>query len=328
MKKNKKDHYIVTGAAGFIGFFLCKKLLSDKNKVIIGLDSLNNYYSIQLKKDRLKILKKYKNFKFIKDNLLNIKNLKKKVGKIKINKIFHLAAQAGVRHSINKPGDYLDNNIRATFNILELTKQLKISQLLLASTSSVYGNPITKSINENHRSDKPIQFYAASKKSCELMAYAYHKVYRINIFVLRFFTVYGPWGRPDMALFKFVKNIMKNKPIKIYNQGKHSRNFTYVDDVVDAVVKISKKKVKNFFSIINIGNSKNINLLKFIKEIENVLGIKANKIFLPLQKGDVPNIKANVSKLQKFFNYKINTSISYGIKKFVDWYKSYHRIKY
>jgi UDP-glucuronate 4-epimerase len=327
MKKNKKKYYLVTGAAGFIGFSLCRKLLLDPKKNIIGLDSLNKYYSPSLKKNRLKILKKYKNFRFIKDNLLSIKNLKRKIGKIKIKEVFHLAAQAGVRHSIDKPRDYLDNNIIATYNILELIKQLKISHLVLASTSSVYGDSINTFINENHETNKPIQFYAATKKSCELMSHAYHKIYGFKCTVVRFFTVYGPWGRPDMALFKFVKNIIKKKPISIFNQGKHSRNFTYIDDVVSALIKISEKKDKKNYNVINIGNNKTIKLIDFIKEVEIILGTKAKKIFLPLQKGDVPNVRADVSKLEKYFNYKINTDISYGIRKFVDWYKEYYRIK-
>ena len=262
---------LVTGSAGFIGFHLCKKLLSNSKNSIIGIDNLNKYYDVNLKKDRIKILNKYKNFSFKKIDLKNLIELKKIFEKYKINYVVHLAAQAGVRHSIKKPRLYFKNNLEAFFNILDLSKDFKVKHFIFASTSSVYGENTKFPLKESYDTNKPISFYAASKKSNEVMAHSYSYIYNLPCTGLRFFTVYGPYGRPDMALFKFTKSIIENKNVELFNNGNHLRDFTYVGDIVDGIFSLIKKPFKSRipFKIFNIGNGKSKKLLEYLKEIEN-----------------------------------------------------------
>ena len=317
-----KKIYLITGSAGFIGFHLSKKILSKGFKVI-GVDNLNNYYDIQLKKKRNLILKKNKNYIFEKIDIKNYKNLESVFKKYKIYKVIHLAAQAGVRYSLKNPRSYIDNNISGFFNILEISKNYRVKKFIYASTSSIYGLQKKFPLKENFNTDNPIQLYAATKKSNELMATSYSYLYKMDTVGLRFFTVYGPWGRPDMALFKFTKNIIKGKPIEVFNKGKHERDFTYVDDIVEGIIKIVFSKKNKFGSqIFNIGNGKKIKLLKYIQLIEKNLKKKAQKKFLPLQKGDVFKTHSDTRLIKKHYNYKPTTDVNHGVKKFIEWYIS------
>tara|TARA_B100001057_G_scaffold490276_1_gene578205 strand:- start:3414 stop:4427 length:1014 start_codon:yes stop_codon:yes gene_type:complete len=334
---------LITGAAGFIGFHTALSLIKKKNR-IIGIDNLNNYYDVGLKKDRLKILNKHKNnFKFFKIDLTENKKLRKIIKENKIDKVINLAAQAGVRYSLKNPRDYLNSNIVGFFNLIEACKDYKVKRLIFASTSSVYGNNIEIPFKEIHTADHPIQFYAVTKRSNELIAHAYSSLYKIETVGLRFFTVYGPWGRPDMALFKFVKNIIKKKKIEIYNFGNHVRDFTYIDDIVAGIVlatfseKIFTKKFQLYnnltpdlgickFKILNIGSGKQTKLKTYIKIIEKELKIKAIKKYLPLQKGDIQETLSNINNLKKL-GYDPKTNPENGIKKFIKWYKEYYKIK-
>lgn len=317
---------LITGCAGFIGFHLSQFYLK-KNFKILGIDNINDYYDQKLKTDRIKLLNKLgkKNFIFCKKDLRNKKVLKNLFKKHKIKEIFHLAAQAGVRHSLKKPEDYISNNINSFLNILELSREYKIKKIFYASTSSVYGLNKHNSINEFSDTNKPIQFYAVTKKTNELMAYAYNKLYNLKLIGLRFFTIYGPWGRPDMALFKFTKNILQNKKINVHNFGKHSRNFTYIDDAVLAIDAIYKHNDKKF-DIYNIASPKSVQLKNYIEKIENYLGIKSIQNKIPLQKGDVEKVSANISKLNKIYKPKKITNVDVGIKKFIDWYRNYYNV--
>jgi len=333
---------LVTGAAGFIGFHVVKELLKNKNNKIIGIDNLNNYYDPTLKLKRVNILDKHKNFFFKKLDIVDKKKLILFIKNRKINYIIHLAAQAGVRHSLKFPQEYVNSNILGFFNILEVSKLIKVKHLLFASTSSVYGLNNNLPFNENEITDHPIQFYAATKKSNEIMAHSYSYLYNIPMTACRFFTVYGPWGRPDMALFKFTKNILNNKEIEIYNFGNHSRDFTYCDDLAIIVKKLIlkiPKKNKNFnkknpesgssiapFRIFNISSGKKVKLLSFVKEIEKQLGIKAKLRFKKLQTGDIIDTLSSRLKLGKYINLTKITDYKFGIKKFISWYKVYNNI--
>ena len=317
-----KKIYLVTGSAGFIGFHLSKKIL-EKGFKVIGIDNLNNYYDVQLKKKRNHILKKKKNYIFKKIDIKNYKNLETVFKKYKIFKVIHLAAQAGVRYSLKNPRSYIDNNINGFFNILEISKNYRVKKFVYASTSSIYGLQKKFPLKENFNTDNPIQLYAATKKSNELMATSYSYLYKMDTVGLRFFTVYGPWGRPDMALFKFTKNIIKGRSIEVFNKGKHERDFTYVDDIVDGIIKIVFSKKNKFGSqIFNIGNGKKIKLLKYIQLIEKNLKKKARKKLLPLQKGDVFKTHSNTRLIKKHYNYNPKTSVNDGVKKFIEWYIS------
>ena len=329
---------IVTGSSGFIGFHVSKKLLESGNKVH-GLDSMNNYYDVNLKKARLKILKKYKNFSFSKTKIENKKNLDKAFKKFKPAIVIHLAAQAGVRYSIEKPRVYLDSNITGTYNVIEISKKLNVKHLIMASSSSVYGANKKIPFKEIDKTETQMSIYAATKKSNESMAHAYSNIWKVPITMVRFFTVYGPWGRPDMALFKFTKGILNNKKIDIYNNGKMYRDFTYIDDIVSGI-NLLIKKVPNTkqlgrykddslspiapFRILNIGNTKKVYLLDFIKEIEKVLGKKAKRNYMPLQKGDVKQTLSNTNLLKKITRYNPKTNFKTGIRKFLDWYLEYY----
>tara|TARA_Y100000590_G_C15639110_1_gene984230 strand:- start:95 stop:1090 length:996 start_codon:yes stop_codon:yes gene_type:complete len=328
---------LITGSAGFIGFHLCNFLLKKKLEVY-GLDNLNKYYDVELKKKRLEILKKYKNFKFFKIDLSNKIALFKAFKKIKIDYVINLAAQAGVRYSISNPDDYLKSNLVGFCNLLNLLKTKKVKHFLFASTSSVYGINKSAAFKEEYPAVFPIQFYAATKRSNELIAHSYSYIYKIPSTALRFFTVYGPWGRPDMALFKFTKNILNKKKIEVFNNGNHIRDFTYIDDVVKSVYltikKIPKKKNKISFSdsnyapftILNIGGGRKVQLMNFIKEIESNLSIKAKIKFLPLQKGDVLQTSCDINKIKNYIRFVPKTDYKIGIKKFIEWYRSYYNI--
>lgn len=319
---------LVTGCAGFIGFHLSKKLI-ENNYQTYGIDNLNNYYDVKLKKDRLKILKKNKKFFFYKINIFNKKNVLNNFKKNKYDIVINLAAQAGVRHSIRNPKDYLDSNIIGFFNILEASRSIKTKHLLFASSSSVYGPTKQFPLKENYNTDFPLSFYAASKKANEILAFSYNQIYKMKITGLRFFTVYGPYGRPDMALFRFTKNIINSKKIEVYNNGNHSRDFTYIDDVVNYVYSLAVKKYKDKknFNIFNIGSSKPYKLLKFIEIIEKKLNKRAIKVFKPKQTGDVEKTFSDSSNIKKIIKLNKITPIERGIENFINWYKDYYSIK-
>ena len=321
---------LVTGCCGFIGFHLTKKLLEKKNNVIFGVDNLNSYYDVKLKKNRLKILSTNKNFKFYKIDITNNNNLNKIFKKNKFKIVINLAAQAGVRFSIENPKAYFNSNIVGFFNVLDLCKNYKIRHLIYASSSSVYGSTKKFPLNENMNTDKPLSFYASTKKSNEVMAYSYSSIFGLRTTGLRFFTVYGPYGRPDMSLFKFVKNILLDKSIKVFNKGIHQRDFTYIDDVVKYVEHLIFKKYdkldkKNIpFNIYNVGNGKTVSLQNFIKIIQHNLDKKAKIQKYPLQKGDILKTHSDVGKINKLIKFK-KTDIKTGVVKFIKWYKEYYR---
>ena len=322
------QYIIVTGAAGFIGFHLSKALLK-KGKKVIGIDNLNSYYDVRLKKQRLEILKKNSNFHFKK---IDISNGKKLIGlkkKYKIIKIFHLAAQAGVRYSLKNPEAYTKTNLIGFSNILQLSREAKIKKLIFASTSSVYGANKLSPFAEDHNTDQPIQYYAATKKSNEVMAYSYSSIYGMKNTALRFFTLYGEFGRPDMAIFKFTDSISKNKKIELFNNGNHLRDFTHIDTFLLLVEKLIMKpgKKKNPFNVFNIGNGKSEKLIKFINLIEKNLKKKSKIIKKPLQRGDVIKTHSSVDKIIKYLllkNKPITKDLKQGIKEYVNWYKSYY----
>ena len=333
-----KSKIYITGSSGFIGFHTAKRLLNKGIKVH-GFDSMNTYYDLKLKKDRLNILKKYKNFSFTKGLLENEKVLSNSISKFKPSIIIHLAAQAGVRFSLESPKNYLNSNIVGTFNILKNAHKFNIKHLIIGSSSSVYGANKKIPFQEIDKADHQVSFYAATKKSTESLAHSYSSLWKIPVTMLRFFTVYGPWGRPDMAYFKFTKKILEGKRIDIFNKGKMYRDYTYIDDIVTGVCKLINKapslnkkiKFKNDslspvapYRILNIGNTKKILLLDFIKSLEKELKVKAKKRYLPMQKGDVYSTLSNSHLLKKITGYNPKTSYKTGIKKFVDWYLDYY----
>jgi len=330
---------LITGSSGFIGFHLSKKLL-DKGHKIHGYDSMNNYYDVRLKKARYKILKKYKNFSFTRNKLENKKSLKKVFNKFKPSIVIHLAAQAGVRFSIDNPNIYLNSNILGTFNIIEIANKIKVKHLIIGSSSSVYGANKKIPFQELDKTDHQVSFYAATKKSTESLAHSYSSLWKLPITMLRFFTVYGPWGRPDMAYFKFTKKILSQKKIDIYNKGKMFRDYTYIDDIVDGIFKLLNKapsykqinKYKNDslspvapFRILNIGNTKKVSLINFINNLEKELDKKAKKNYLPMQKGDVHSTLSDSSLLKKIAGYNPKTDYKIGIRKFIKWYLNYYK---
>ena len=320
------DKILITGCAGFIGFHISKVLLK-QNKKIFGIDNLNNYYDVKLKKERLKILEKNKKFKFYKIDIFNKKILFENFKKEKYSHIIHLAAQAGVRYSIKFPEQYVRTNLVGFFNILEASKKINVKHLIFSSSSSVYGQSNLFPLKENFNTDQPASFYAATKKSNEVMGYSYSSLHRLPLTVLRLFTVYGPFGRPDMSLFDFVKRIINNKKIHLYNKGNHQRDFTYIDDVVHAIQKIVKKppREKIPFRILNLASGKPINLIYYLNTIEKNLQLKARKKFLELQKGDVIKTHASLKKIRKLLNYKPKTDVKIGIKKYIDWYRNFSK---
>ena len=334
---------LVTGSAGFIGFHICKKLIQENHNVI-GIDNLNGYYDINLKKSRLSFLEeissKDRKFSFEQIDIENKNELISIFNNYKPKKVINLAAQAGVRYSIENPDAYIQSNIIGFYNILEACRFHNIEHLIYASSSSVYGGNTNFPFSESHGVDHPVSLYAATKKSNEIMAHSYSSLYGIPATGLRFFTVYGPWGRPDMALFLFTKSIKEGKPIKIFNKGKMVRDFTYIDDITESIYRLLKKDPspdENFdkyfpnpatswvsHRIFNIGNSNPVPLMDYICAIEEALGIESQKIFLPMQKGDVEVTAANTSKLEEWIKYKPNTSVKEGVSKFVKWYNNFY----
>ena len=326
---------LVTGAAGFIGYFLSKRLLEAGHKVY-GIDNINNYYSTDLKFARLEELginradaelydnqclsNVYPKFSFYRVDIANANALGRVFKKHTIDKVCHLAAQAGVRYSIENPSVYIQSNLVGFGNILEEVRHAGIEHLIYASSSSVYGELKEVPFNTNQKVDHPISLYAATKKANELMAHTYSHLYNINTTGLRFFTVYGPMGRPDMAYYLFTKDILTDKPIKVFNNGEMQRDFTYIDDIVEALVRIIENEPKDKYKIYNIGNHKPEKLGDFIATLEKHLGKTAKKEFLPLQPGDVSQTSAEVSDLIKDYAFSPNTSIEEGLKRFVHWY--------
>ena len=320
---------LVTGAAGFMGYHVVKKLLDYKNDVV-GIDNFNDYYDVKLKKARYSQLKKIKtkNLNFYKIDLQNETKLNNLFKKHKFDFVINLAAQAGVRYSLSNPDSYLNSNIIGFYNLLKLSVKYKIKHLIGASSSSVYGEQ-TNNTKEEDNTDKPLQFYAATKKSNELMAHSFSNIYKIPITMIRFFTVYGPWGRPDMMLYKFTDLITKNKKIPFYNKGHHYRDFTYIDDTVDGILlsvkkipKINKNK-KVPFEVYNLANSKQVYLREFLSELEKQLKIKVKIMNLKKQNGDVFRTSANISKAKKNLGYNPKTGYKEGITQFLKWYKKY-----
>ena len=332
---------LVTGSAGFIGSMFSIKLL-ERGDEVVGIDNHNNYYDPKIKDDRLKLLKKYENYKHYKIDLNDYEKLSEIFKTFKFNKVVNLAAQAGVRYSIKNPLVYINSNILGFSHILENCRHNKVEHLVYASTSSVYGANTKMPFSEHDSVNHPLSLYAASKLSNELMAHSYSYLYKIPTTGLRFFTVYGPWGRPDMALFKFTKAIIEGKSIDVFNNGNHTRDFTYIDDIVNGVIKtlddtatINPKWNSNQpdpatskapWRIYNIGNSNPVKLMEYISALEKILNKKAKINFLPLQKGDVPDTYANVDNLIQKFNYKPSTSVIDGVSKFINWYKDYYKI--
>ena len=335
------DKILITGAAGFIGFHLTTLLL-DKGYQVIGVDNMNDYYDTQLKEDRLSILQQHNNFTFYKIDLKDKRLVDKLFKKYKTDYVINLAAQVGVRYSITNPYAYIDSNIIGFMNILEACRNYQVKHLLYASSSSVYGGNKVAPFSTNHNVDHPVSLYAATKKSNELMAHTYSHLYGIPTTGLRFFTVYGPWGRPDMAYFSFTKNIIEGKPIKVFNYGKMERDFTYIDDIVEGICKLiplipianekwdeSKDDLSSSFApykIYNIGNNKPVQLEKFISILEDKIGKKANKEYMEMQPGDVLRTYADVLDLERDIEFRPSTSIKEGLEKFVNWYKEYYNV--
>lgn len=322
---------LVTGCAGFIGFHLCKRLLARGEK-IIGLDNLNNYYDPHLKTSRLSLLKPYPQFEFTSIDLSHRDEMQNLFESYEFQKVIHIAAQAGVRYSISHPYIYSDSNLLGFSHLLEGCRQQHIEHLVYASSSSVYGNNQKYPFSESDNVDHPISFYAATKKSNELMAHSYAYLFNLPTTGLRFFTVYGPWGRPDMALFKFTQKILSNQPIDIYNFGNMERDFTYIDDIIDGIVlSLDNPPQKNStrdapYRIYNIGSSRPVTLLNFIEVLEELLEKKAHKNLLPLQPGDVPKTYADISLIQKELGYSPKMPLREGMQKFVEWYLSYYAV--
>jgi UDP-glucuronate 4-epimerase len=330
--------YLVTGAAGFIGYHLVKRLCKE-GKSVIGIDNINEYYDPKLKKNRLSSLENFENFEFCKIDLLDEDKIKKIFKQNQIGKVIHLAAQAGVRYSLENPNAYISSNIEGFLNILECCRHNSIEHLVYASSSSVYGLNKEYPFSSKQSTNHPASLYAATKKSNELMAHSYSHLYNIPTTGLRFFTVYGPWGRPDMALFIFTERLMSGKTIDVNNNGEMSRDFTYVDDIIEGVIRIKDKvptPIKNSisnleadsssapYSVYNIGAGNPVKLTRFIEVLEKSLDVKADLNFRKMQLGDVKSTHADITELFEAVNYKPEVSIEIGIKKFVEWYKNYY----
>lgn len=338
-----KNKILITGIAGFIGFHLAKAL-AEKGYEVVGVDNINDYYDPQLKLDRLAELgldaercngynervvsKSYEGLTFLKIGLEDRENLPLLFKREKFTTVVNLAAQAGVRYSLKNPEVYVDTNVSGFLNILECCRNNKPEKLVYASSSSVYGENKKIPFSTNDRVDQPVSLYAATKKSNELMAFTYSHLYGINTIGLRFFTVYGPWGRPDMAMFLFTDAIARKKPIRVFNEGNLERDFTYIDDIVEGIERVILKKHQDSrtkYKLYNIGNSKPVKLMDFINEIEKRLGVDAEKQMLPMQPGDVSRTWADIESLKKDFGYKPKTSVEEGVEKFIDWYSSYYK---
>lgn len=337
---------LVTGNAGFIGFHLAKRLL-ERGDSVVGIDVVNDYYDPRLKEARLRILSEIakeqgREYTFFRFNLADKELLQECFEQHQFDRVIHLAAQAGVRYSIENPDAYVESNLIAFTNILECCRHHSVPHLIYASSSSVYGANTKTPFSESDNVDQPISFYAATKRANELMAHSYSHLFNLPTTGLRFFTVYGPWGRPDMALFKFTQNILNGEPISVFNNGEHSRDFTFIDDIVEAVIRVtddttnldtcwksdepSSYEGNVPYRIFNIGNSNPVKLISYIKAIEEALGIKAAKNFLPMQPGDVAETHADVSRLIDAISYKPAVSVSDGVKRFVNWYRDFYSV--
>lgn len=332
---------LVTGAAGFIGFHT-SRLLLDRGDEVVGLDNLNDYYDVSLKQARLDILQRYPGFRFVKLDLADRPGIADLFASGKFQRVINLAAQAGVRYSIQNPLAYIDSNVVGFANILEGCRHNGVEHLVYASTSSVYGANTAMPFSVHQNVDHPLSFYAATKKANELMAHTYAHLYNLPVTGLRFFTVYGPWGRPDMALFMFTKNILAGKPIDVFNYGNHRRDFTYVDDIAQGVVRSMDRVAggnpdwsgddpdpgtgKAPYRLYNIGNNEPVELMRYIELIEQCLGKKAQKNLLPLQPGDVPDTYADIDDLVRDVGYRPVTPVEVGVEKFVRWYVDYYKV--
>jgi UDP-glucuronate 4-epimerase len=330
---------LVTGAAGFIGYHLCERLLARGDRVV-GLDNLNDYYEVSLKVDRLKNLKEKDNFQFVKADLADRAAIEKLFADHVFTTVVHLAAQAGVRYSLTNPHAYVEANLVGFMNILEGCRHQRVEHLVYASSSSVYGANTRMPFSVHDNVDHPVSLYAASKKANELMAHTYSHLYGLPTTGLRFFTVYGPWGRPDMALFLFTRAILAGRPIDVFNHGRMRRDFTYIDDIIEGVVRVNDRPASADpqwsgdqpdpgtsaapYRVYNIGNNQPVELMHLIETLEQALGQTAQKNFLPIQPGDVPATWANVDDLSRDVGFKPATPIEVGVQRFVDWYRGYY----
>lgn len=325
---------LVTGAAGFIGFHLSQKLLA-MGETVIGIDSLNNYYDVNLKQARLDQLTNQKGFQFFQLDIANRVKVAELFTNYKPDIVIHLAAQAGVRHSLTHPHTYVDSNLVGFVNILEGCRHTEVKHLVFASSSSVYGANTKIPFAVEDQVEHPVSLYAATKRANELMAYTYSHLYGLPTTGLRFFTVYGPWGRPDMAYFLFTQSILNGKPIKVFNYGNMRRDFTYIDDIIEGIIRVkdkiplsNSKLLKNSaaYKIYNLGNNQPVNLVDFIEILENYLGMNAHKELVPIQPGDVPETYADIDDLIKDVGFKPNTPLEIGLKHFVNWYRHYYGV--
>jgi UDP-glucuronate 4-epimerase len=330
---------LVTGAAGFIGFHTALRLLEQGHEVV-GLDNLNAYYDVTLKQARLARLTPRPGFTFVKLDLGDSPAMAGLFSRERFGRVIHLGAQAGVRYSLKDPQAYAHSNLTGTLNVLEGCRHGKVEHLVYASTSSVYGANTLKPFSVHHPADHPLSLYAATKRACELMAHSYSALFGLSTTGLRFFTVYGPWGRPDMALFQFTRNILAGEPIDVFNGGQHQRDFTYIGDIVEGIVRVSDHIARPdptwdsdhpdpssssaSFRLYNIGNSRPVPLLRYIEVIEECLGRKAEKRFLPLQPGDVPETSADIEDLVQAVGYRPSTPVEVGVQRFVEWYRDYY----
>ena len=330
-------HYLVTGTAGFIGFHVASRLLADGHDVT-GIDGMTSYYDVELKRRRHAMLKEYPRFLAHEFMLEDTDSLTRVMDRAEPDVLIHLAAQAGVRYSIENPRAYIDSNLVGTFNVIEQARRCGVGHLMLASTSSVYGANPTMPFSEEHRADHPLTLYAATKKATEGMAHCYAHLWSIPTTAFRFFTVYGPWGRPDMALFRFTENALKGLPIDVYNHGQMRRDFTYIDDLVEAILRLAEAPPQRGgeddagaspagpYRVVNIGNSDPVNLLSFIEAIEKATGRETIRNYMDIQPGDVPATWADTSALEAITGFRPNTPVSVGVARFVDWYRSYHQV--
>jgi UDP-glucuronate 4-epimerase len=332
---------LVTGAAGFIGYFTSRRLL-ERGDEVVGLDNLNDYYDVTLKRARLAQLDGQRGFRFVKLDLSDSAGVAQLFAREKFQRVVHLGAQAGVRHSLKDPHSYISSNVQGTLNVLEGCRQQHVEHLVYASSSSVYGASTRLPSSVHDAASHPLSLYAASKRSTELMAHSYSAMFGLPTTGLRFFTVYGPWGRPDMALFRFARAIVDGKPIEVYNEGRHQRDFTYVDDIVEGVVRIVDRiaapdekwnslepdpaSSRAPYRLYNIGSHRPIELLRYIELLETCLGRKAERILKPLQSGDVTDTFADISELAEAIGYRPDTPIEVGVRRFVDWFRDYYRI--
>ena len=335
------NRVLVTGAAGFIGFYVSKRLM-ERGDEVVGLDNLNDYYDVGLKKARLAQLEGKRGFRFVQTALEDRSGISVLFREERFDQVINLAAQAGVRYSIVNPYAYVDSNLVGFINILEGCRHHHVKHLVFASSSSVYGANTKMPFSIHHNVDHPVSLYAATKKANELMAHTYSHLYKLPCTGLRFFTVYGPWGRPDMALFLFTKAILEDRPIDVYNYGKMQRDFTYIDDIVEGVIRVADKVAEADpgwtgdlpdpgtspapYRIYNIGNNNPVELMRFIEVLEEALGKKAKKNLLPIQPGDVPATYADVDDLMRDVGFKPSIPIEEGIRRFVEWYKGYYRL--